>query len=151
MENKTTKFGLIILLLTLTSSAFGQQYLWTTSKRDTSDVKVVPLNNVTKEVLVFYDQYKFYFDLTGYSKKRFIEEINYGFEDWNWLYDINELTVSALKSNSGRGSFIMVMSISKDNVNLLLFSNDIMLHQNAQGTGSYNKDKFVNWFKTILN
>ena len=142
-----------LLLVTLTSSVFGQQRLWTTAKNDndTSGTKYVPLTNVTKEVLTFYDQYDYYFDLSGYSKKRFIEEINYGFDDWTWLYDIKELTVFALKSNAGRGSLIMVMCVSKDNVNLLLFSSDILLHKNPQSTGSYERDKFSKWFKTLLN
>jgi hypothetical protein len=153
MRNKMKKIGFFIFLLTLASSVFGQQHLWTTVKNDndTSGNKYVPLTNVTKEVLTFYDQYNYYFDLSGYSKERFIEEINYGFDEWNWLYDIKDLTVFALKSNAGRGSLIMVMCVSKDNVNLLLFSNDIMLNQNPQSTGSYKRDKFVGWFNTLLN
>lgn len=153
MRNKMKLIGFALVLFTLTSSVFGQQSLWTTVKndKDTSGTKYVTLTNVTKEVITFYDQYDYYFDLSGYSKKRFIEEINYGFNDWNWLYDIKDLTVFALKSNLGRGSLIMVMCVSKDNVNLLLFSNDILLQGNPQTTGSYEKDKFVKWFKTLLN
>jgi hypothetical protein len=153
MKNYFNKFGFTLLFLILTISAFGQQSLWSTIKteNDNSLHNYVPLNNVTNEVLVFYEQYNYYFDLSGYSKKRFIEEINYGFNDWNFLYDINELTVFALKSNAGRGSLVMVLIVSNDNVNLLLFSNDILLHENPQGTSSYKKDKFARWFKTLLN
>jgi hypothetical protein len=151
MHNRMRIIVFAFLLATLTSSVFGQQRLWTTIKNDTSGTKYVPLTNVTKEVLTFYDQYDYYFDLSGYSKKGFIEEINYGFDDWSWLYDIKELTVFALKSNAGRGSLIMVMCVSKDNVNLLLFSSDILLHKNPQSTGSYKKDKFTRWFTTLLN
>lgn len=152
MRNNMKKIGLAILLLTLTSSVFGQQRLWTTenNNNDKSGNKYVPLTSVTKEVLTFYDQYDFYFDLSGYSKERFIEEINYGFDDWSILNEIKDLTVFAYKSNTGRGSLIMVMCVSKDNVNLLLFSNDILLHENPQQTGSYEKDKFTKWFKTLL-
>lgn len=153
MRNRMKKIVFALLLTTLTLTVFGQQHLWTTVKNDsdTSGTKYVPLTNVTKEVLTFYDQYDYYFDLSGYSKKRFIEEINYGFDDWTWLYDIKDLTVFALKSNAGRGSLIMVICVSKDNVNLLLFSSDIILHKNPQSTGSYEKDKFARWFKTLLN
>lgn len=151
MKYKLKDIGIIILLLFLTNSAFGQQFLWSTLNTDSGIAKkFVPLNNVTKEVLTFYDQYHYYFDLSGYSKKRFIEEINYGFDDWNWINDINELTVYALRSNSGRGSVVMVLCVTKDNVNLILFSNDIMTHENPQ-SGMYYKDKFVGWFKTLLN
>jgi hypothetical protein len=153
MGNRMKIIAFALLLTTLTSSLFGQQRLWTTVKNDddTSGTKYVPLTNVTKEVLTFYDQYDYYFDLSGYSKKRFIEEINYGFDDWNWLYEIKDLTVFALKSNEGRGSLIMVMCVSKDNVNLLLFSSDILLHENPQRTGTYEKEKFSRWVKTLLN
>lgn len=144
--------SIVILLLTLTNSAFGQQFLWSTVKSDSGGVKkYVPLSSISKEVLTFYDQYDYYFDLSGYSKKRFIEEINYGFDDWNWLYDIKDLTVYALRSNSGSGSVVMIICVSKDNVNLILFSSDIMAHKNPQSTGRYDKDKFVSWFKTLLN
>jgi hypothetical protein len=143
----------VLLLLVLSAPVLGQQSLWTTVKKvsDTSGIKYVPLNNVTNEVLTFYDQYNYYFDLSGYSKKRFINEIKFGFGNWNWLNDIKDLTVVALKSNSGRGSLIMVMCVSKENVNLLLFSNDILLHKNPQRTYSDEKDKFEKWFKTLLN
>ncbi len=144
--------GIVILLLTLTNSAFGQQFLWSTVKSDSGGVKkYVPLSSISKEVLTFHDQYKFYFDLSGYSKKRFIEEINYGFDDWNWLYDIKDLTVYAWKSNTGSGSVVMILCVSKDNVNLVLFSSDIMAHENPQTTNEYEKDKFISWFKTLLN
>ncbi len=147
------KIGLALLLLTLTASVFGQQALWSTIKNDndTSGIRYVPLTNVTNEVLTFYELYNYYFDLSGYSKERFIEEVNYGFDDWNLLYDIKDLTVFALRSNTGRGSHIMVMCVSKDNVNVLLFSNDILLYNNPQRTRSNEKDKFAKWFKTLLN
>lgn len=144
-------FLTFILFLTLTKSSFSQQFLWSTIKNDSIGIKHVPINNIIKEVLTFYDQYDFYFDLSGYSKKRFIEEINYGFDDWNWLNDIEDLSVFAVRTNSGRGSVVMIMCISKDNVNLILFSSDILLHENPQSTGDYDKDKFVSWFKTLLN
>lgn len=147
---KNIGFG--ILLMTLTSSAFGQQFLWSTVKSDSGSVKkYVPLSSISKEVLTFYDQYDFYFDLSGYSKKRFIDEINYGFDDWNWLNEINDLTVYAVRSNSGRGSVVMIFCVSKDNVNMIVFSSDIRAHKNPQSTSSYDKDKFVSWFKTLLN
>lgn len=143
--------GFVILLLTLTTSSFGQQYLWSTVKNDSSHVKYVPLSNITKEVVTFYNQYNYYFDLSGFSKKRFIEEINYGFDDWTWLNDIKDLTVYAVRSNTGSSSVVMIICVSRDNVNLILFSSDIMAHENPQATDPYDKDKFVRWFKTIMN
>jgi hypothetical protein len=152
MFNKIKIISLVILILSLTNSVSGQQFLWSTVKTDSvSGRKYVPINNITKEVITFYDQYDYYFDLSGYSKKRFIEEINYGYDDWSWLYEIKELSVYALKSNTGKGSIIMVLCVSKDNVNLLLFSSDIIAHKNPQSTSQYQKEKFIKWFKTLLN
>ena len=141
------KIGFFVLFLILTVSAFGQQFLWSTVKND--DVKYVPLNNVTREVLTFYDQYRFYYDYSGFSKDRFIESFDYGFEDWEWLYDIEELTVFALRSNSGRGSIVLVMCISKNNINTIIFSNTV--DGDFVMTHSSDREKFANWFKTLLN
>jgi hypothetical protein len=135
------------LFSVLAISAFGQQFLWSTVQGN--DTRYVPLNNVTREVLNFYDQYRFYYDYSGFSKDRFIESFDYGFEDWEWLYDIEELTVFALRSNSGRGSVVLVMCISKNNVNTIIFSNTV--EGDFVMTYSSDKEKFANWFKTLLN
>ena len=140
------KNGLIICFLILTSSLFGQQFLWSTLK--SNDEKYVSLNDVAKEVLNFYDQYKFYYDFSGFNKDRFIESFNYGFDAWEWIYKIEELTVFALRSNSGRGSVVIVMCISKDNVNTIVFSNT--LESDFIMTHESDREKFVRWFKTLL-
>lgn len=148
------KLWFIVCLLFIAESVFGQQNLWTTSKSwsDSKGVKYVPIATVNKEVLKFYDQYKYYYDFSGYSKSRFIEDVHYGFSDWSWLNNINELTVYAMKSNTGYGSLILVVCVSKDNVNLLIFSNDISLaKQLPTMTSPYEEDKFSRWFKTLLN
>ena len=137
----------LILFLILTVSAFAQQFLWSTVSGN--DSKYVSINNVTREVLTFYDQYQYYFDFSGFSKDRFIDFFDYGFEDWDWLYDIEELTVFALRSNSGRGSVVLVMCISKNNVNTIVFSNTY--DRDAIRTYEFEKQKFTNWFRTILN
>jgi hypothetical protein len=147
MENKVKKVILFVLFTILTVSAFGQQTLWSTLRG--SNEKYVPLNNVAKEVLNFYDQYKFYYDFSGFNKDRFIEYFDYGFDDWEWLYEIENLTVFALRSNSGHGSVVLIMCISKENVNTIVFSNT--LEQDFIMTYSSDRDKFTNWFKTLLN
>jgi hypothetical protein len=143
------RLGFIIFFFVLTISAFGQQFLWSTVK-DKAE-RYVPLNNVTKEVLVFYDQYDRYYDFSGFSKDRFIDGFNYGFEDWQWLYDIEKLTVFALRSNSGRGSVVFVMIISKNNINALVFANNAEFGYNSRFTHKSEREKFSNWFKTLLN
>ena len=141
------KVGFIIGFLILSSSVFGQQFLWSTVQNTAE--RFVPLNNVTREVLNFYDQYEYYYDYSGFTKDRFIEMFDYGFEDWQWLYNIETLTVFALRSNVGRGSVVLVMCISKNNVNTIVFSNTY--ERDAIMCFEFEKQKFTNWFRTILN
>jgi hypothetical protein len=143
------KICFIICFLILTFSVFGQQFLWSTV-RDTAE-RYVPMNSVTREVLNFYDQYRFYYDFSGFSKDRFIKMFDYGFEDWSFLYDIENLTVLALRSNTGRGSIVLVMCISKDNVNTLIFTNTSELGTDWIMTHSSDRNKFSQWFRTIMN
>lgn len=146
------KIGLIIGFIVLVSSAFGQQFLWSTVQDST--LKYVPLNNVTNEVLKFYDHYDYYYDASGFSKDsffEFVENFEISSDEWKMIkkkiYDIEDLTVFALRDNLGRGSVVFVMCISKYNVNMLLFSNNY--EQDAIFTT--NRNKFANWFRTLLN
>jgi len=150
--NKMRKIGFIIGFVVLTSSVFGQQFLWSTVKDTTSNY--VPLNDVINEVLKFYDHYDFYYDASGFSKDRFfefVENFENNSDDWKKLkkkiYDIKDLTVFALRDNLGRGSVVFVMCISKDNINMLLFSNNY----EPDAILTTDRNKFVNWFKTLLN
>ena len=141
------KFGFLIIFLIMAFSAYGQQFLWSTM-RD-REGRHVSLNNVTREVLEFYDHYRFHIDYSGFSKDRFIEMFDYGFEDWEWLYEIEELTVFALRSNDGQGSVVLVMCISKNNVNTVIFTNSF--ERGAIMSYSSDREKFSRWFRTILN
>ena len=146
------KHILLISFLVLTSVAFGQQFLWSTVKPDsTSDRKYVPLSSAHSEVGKYYDLYPYYFDLTGYSKQRFIDEVGFGFEEWDWLKSVDSMTVYSAKSNTGRGSVIMVLCVSKDYMDVVLFSNDITAYSNPQSTTSYDRPKFIKWFKSLLS
>lgn len=143
-------FVFLIILLLLTFSTFAQQFLWSTVERDTIDEKYIPIEYVTNEVLKFYDHYEMHYDLSGYSKERFIKEIDYGFNEWKWINNINELTVFAMRSNMGTGSVVLVMCISEANVNLIIFTNEV-IDMNFNYLSNYDKEKFENWFKTLLN
>ena len=143
------RLGFLVFFFILAVSAFGQQFLWSTVKRD--GVRNVPINNVTKEVLEFFDQYDLYYDFSGFNKERFIEKFDYGFGKWEWLNEIQDLTVFAIRSNSGRGSVVLVMCISKNNVYTLVFSNNLEPELGYNYVFTTDKTKFTNWFKTLLN
>lgn len=143
-------FTLCYLFLSLTS--FGQQYLWSTAENTSS--KHIPIAEVSNEILKFYDHYDFYYDGTGYNKDTFFKEIEkYGGNTKGWndfkneVKKIENLTVLAIRANSGNGSFIMTIFITKDNINILVFTNS--LEQGAQSCASYERDKFESWLETL--
>jgi hypothetical protein len=152
------KFAFVIFLTLLTSSAFSQQFLWSTSKDSSFKLmRYIPLDSVLNEVLEFYGQYQFYFDGSGYSKAGFFKtfENSQSFKKsnnsrWNNLkkkiYGINDLTVFAFKDNTGHGSVIFVVCVSKDNVDMLSFSNNY----ESDALHTFEKEKFAKWFRTIV-
>jgi hypothetical protein len=143
------KIGFIICFLVLSSSIFGQQILWSTVKN--IEGKYVPLSKVTNEVLELYDQYQYYYDFSGFSKDVFLERFN----NADWINDIEELTVFAMRANDyavlgeGQNSFVIVFCVSKNNVNMLSFTNSY--ESGGIRTYSSDRNKFLRWFRTLLN
>ena len=139
----------------LTSFAFGQQFLWSTKKD--SVVKHIPLEDVTNEVLEFFDHYDVYYDGAGFTKEGFFKMIessqSYKNSNAPWkdlkkkIYEVNELTVFAFRHNLGKGSVVLVMCISKDNINLITFSNNY----ERDAILTVDREKFAKWFETLLN
>jgi len=142
------KIVLLFLFSSLAVSAFGQQFLWSTIP-DAAE-RYVPINNVVREVMEFYDQYRFYLDFTGFSKDGFIQTMDYGFDDWEWVRDIDKLTVFALRTNLGQGSIVLVMSISRNNVNMVVFTNAFERGALMTHSGP-NREQFSRWFRTTMN
>lgn len=144
----------LLFVLLLAPSVFAQQFLWSTKRME--NVRHVSMNNVTSEVLEFYDFYRRYFDLTGFSKSRFLEMPNFGFDGWEWLNEIEEPTVFAVRSNLGGGSVVLVLCVSRENVNALIFLNNIPMGlglgppQSTDHT-SRGREQFSRWFRTLLN
>ncbi len=152
------KITFIFFLTLLSSYAFSQQFLWSTAK-DTSlkFMRYIPLDSVLDEVLELYEQYEFYFDGSGYSKDGFFKtfENSQSFKKsnnsrWNNLkkkiYSINDLTVYAFKDNLGHGSVILIVCVTKDNVDMLSFSNNY----ESDALVTVDKEKFSKWFGKIV-
>jgi hypothetical protein len=141
------KSGLIIFLSVLAVSAFGQQALWSTVRG--SDAKYVGLNNVTNEVLKLYDQYDYYYDFSGFDKDTFINTFDDGSGGWGWIYDIETMTVIAVRVYIEGGSAVYVVCVNRNTVNMVAFSN---VYDNGNiETVSNRKSRFENWFKTLLD
>jgi len=148
------KIGILFCFILFNSSVFGQQFLWSTSENTSS--KYVPIENITNEVLNFYNHYQFYNDGAGYSKSSFIKAIEkYGDNSENWksfkqsILKIENLTVFAIRSNTGKGSVVLVICVTKENVNFVTFSNN--MESGSQVASGIDEKEFANWFQTLLN
>ena len=149
------KVRLLLFFVIIASTGYSQQFLWSTVEN--SSAKYVPIENVTNEVLEFFDHYQFYFDGAGYSKNSFLNAIEkYGDKSQSWkefkqsILKIEKLTVFALRSNSGKGSVVLVMCVSKENVNFLSFSNNYESGSQTILPLESEKEKFSKWFQTLL-
>jgi TonB family protein len=148
---------LSISLLTLCSKGNSQQLLWTTAS-DAQENKI-PKSQVVNEVLKQYDFYSYYYDATGYTKESFGSLLKGGkgitgsSTSKNPKVDprlarIKEPTISAWKDNTGKGSIVMVLSIDGDNVDMLVFSNQI--ESGYTSTNESDRTKFTNWLTSVF-
>lgn len=151
------KLALIFCFALFATTVFSQQFLWSTLKDSTT--KFVPIEDVTEKVLEFFDHYKYYYDGSGYTKEGFLKsfESSEAFKNANislWqeikkkIHEINSLTVIAFKSNSGTGSSVIVMCITKENVEMVTFSNEVS--RGLLSASEYEREKFIKWFQTLL-
>lgn len=152
---------ILLLIFTFTfPNLFGQQLLWTTSEK--SGEKYIPIENITDKVLDFYEHYRFYYDGSGFSKNGFIKsfESSASYKKvsdekiWDELKDIvktiDKPTVVAFRDNLGKGSVVFVICITKENVNMLTFSNNMEDNALMTYSSSSKKEEFKKWFKTLL-
>lgn len=148
------KSQILLCFLFFNSFVFGQQTLWTTIENTSS--KYVAKENVVNEVLSFYNHYQFYNDGSGYTKSNFLNVIEkYGDKSEKWnnfkqtILKIENLTVFAIRSNTGFGSIVLVICVTKENVNFVSFSNN--WERGSQMANGIDENEFSNWFKTLLN
>ena len=146
------KIYLVFCCLLFSFSSFGQQFLWSTANSTSS--KYIPIEEVNEEILKFYDHYELYLDGAGYNKDSFFKEIGkYGGSSSSWINfkneirKIEELTVFAIRTNSGKGSEVMVLFITKDNINVVVFTNSYETGSNI--CIAHKRDKFTKWLETL--
>lgn len=147
---------LSIALITLCSKGNSQQLLWTTAS-DAKEKKI-PKSQVVNEVLKQYDFYSFYYDATGYTQESFASLLKGGKgisgsstsknpKVDSRLAGIKEPTIFAWKDNTGTGSLVMILSIDGDNVDMLVFSNQI--ESGFTSTNKSDRNKFSKWLNTM--
>lgn len=146
---------LFLFFLLFSSTFFGQQFLWSTLEG--TSTKHVRLENITEEVLKFYDHYDHYHDGAGYSKTNFLKTIeSYGDNSEAWknfkqmILKTETLTVFAMRSNTGKGSAVFVICVTKENVNFFIFSNNYEIASEPILHLDSEREKFTKWFQTLL-
>lgn len=159
---------ILVLIFTFVSlSSFGQQFLWTTNKSGlfpNSEMKVISKEDVLKKLLSYYETYNYYYDLTGYTKNGFFREIENS--SWfnendnnNWgefkrsISEINDLTITGIKHNTGDGSIVTILIMNKDNFELINFSNQMTKGFISSWNGRISDDKkrFINFYNILLD
>ena len=130
---------------TVVSKSTDQKILWLA--QGSSEPIYISSNNLTKEVLKFYDLYNFYFDFSGFTKDSFIEYFD-GDEDWEWIYEIEERIVITFRTHIEGGSAVYVIYIDKENIHMIAFSN--VYDSNPISTSKHRRDRFEKWFRTLL-
>ena len=147
--------NLVVILFMLPSLAFGQQFLWSTIKSD-SLKGYIPLERVPDKLVEYYRTYDKFFDGSGFSKDTFIETIEKNklasskeYALFKKIMDrVDQPTVMALKANDGKGSYITIMNMDENNVDLIVFSNNSIVHPMEYTT---DLGKFKMLYKTLFS
>lgn len=151
-------FFLCAALIAIQSKGYSQQLLWTTAS-DAKEKKI-PKSQVINEILKQYDFYEYYVDATGFTRESFTSMLKEGKgvkgattskdpKVDSRLAGIKEPTIFAWKDNTGSGSLVIVLSVNGDNIDMLVFSNQIEF--GSISTSEYDRNKFSKWLKTIYN
>ncbi|TJZ53807.1 hypothetical protein FAZ15_17465 [Sphingobacterium olei] len=146
---------LLTLLFLIPSFGFSQQFLWSTAKIDklkVSDLRLIAISEVIEKVSDYYDFYEYYYDLSGFSRsglEEFLKKDSNAAKliQWDHTIMLDEPVALAFKGNEGRGSMVIVMLIQKENIDLILFTNES--GRGAIKTYSTEVDKFKKWLSSF--
>ena len=150
------------VLIFISFSSYGQQFLWTTNNNGlfpNSNIKVIPKEQVLDKILEYYEVYRYYYDLTGYTKDEFFNTQGKSFSanaDWQKVkksvFEIRELTITSIKSNSGTGSSILILISNKDNFEAIRFSNEMVMGYESTNNGriSSSKERFIKFYQSLI-
>ena len=153
---------ILLVLIFISFSSYGQQFLWTTNSNGlfpNSSFKIIPKEQVLDKILEYYEAYMFYYDLTGYTKDEFFNTQGKSFSanaDWQKVkksvYEIRELTITSIKSNSGTGSSILILISNKDNFEAIRFSNEVGrgAESTLNGQSENNKKRFIKFYQSLI-
>ena len=158
--------SLFMFLGLIHTKTIGQQYLWTTNDNGlfpmNSDVKIITKGEVINKLLEYHENYKYYYDFTGFTKEQFIKKYGQAIIGndrkkieifKNKLNKINEITISSIKGNLGNGSVTISFFVNKNNFDMVVFTNEY--EKGAINTYNSNidteKEIFIKFCKTLIN
>ena len=157
------KLTLLLLLFSISFISFGQQFLWTTNQNGlfpNSEMKVISKEEVLNKLLDYFEVYEWYYDGSGFTKDgffRMVQNSNSYQEDtdkMDWekfkkgISEIQDLTITCMKSNEGSGSNITILILSKNNFDMIRFSNQY--ESGGGGILTIEKDKFIKFYKSLI-
>lgn len=147
------KNTLFILLFLFPFFGFSQQFLWSTREIGTlknSDVKLIPITEVSRKVIDYYEFYEYYYDLSGFSRTGLEELLKKDKNiaktiQWDSKMTFDKPVGLAFKTNEGRGSMVVVMLLQKENIDVVLFTNEY----GREAIVTHDVDKFKKWFSSF--
>jgi len=147
------KNTLLILLFLSPLIGFSQQFLWSTTEIGTlknSDVKLIPITEVSKKVIDYYEFYEYYYDLSGFTRTGLEELLKKDKNiaktiQWDSTMTFDKPVGLAFKTNEGRGSMVVVMLLQKENIDVVLFTNEY----GREAIVTHGVDKFKKWFSSF--
>ena len=120
-------------------------------------MKVISKDEVKNKLLDYYENYRYYYDYTGFTKEGFFDKFKeyiVGNDNRKWeefkksFSQTNELTISSIKGNLGNGSVIMILIVSKNNFDMIVFSNE--MDTGRISTFQFEIDKFIKFFNSLI-
>jgi hypothetical protein len=160
---------ILFFLIFISLNSFGQQIQWTTNENglfQNSEIKVIPKDKVLDKLLEYHETYMYYYDNTGYTKSGFFHQfensnfytltVNKNWEEFRKsISNINDLTITCIKNNSGKGPFILILIVNKDNIDVISFSDGILL-SGGNPTSTFNgkepekKMRFIKFYNSLI-
>ena len=160
------KLILLLLLFSISFISLGQQFLWTTNQNGlfpNSEMKVISKEDVLDKLLDYYETYNFYYDGSGFTKDGFFRmfQNSNSYQDtdkMDWekfkkgISEIQDLTIICMKSNEGSGSNISILILSKNNFDMIRFSNQLeeggIYTYNSKS--QYERMKFIKFYNSLI-
>lgn len=153
LVNKISWAFLLVFTL-LFNITNAQQFLWTTMDTDSlrKEGVVIGLEEAKKEVMTYYNFYKYYVDMTGFSRETILAMLPaFTKEEREKLEFFKGAAVTAGRMRIEQGSMVVVLCIKDDHYNMIFFCDaDLGLGAGTRRTSVSERETFIKWFDSLL-